>query len=307
MIVTTAFVDVPADQTPMRLLVAEPAAEIGHFPGIVLYADIFALTEPTIRAAVRIASYGFVVAAPEFYHRTEAAGTVIPFADRDHAFRASESTRAADFDADTRTTLDYLAAHPRVRSGALGATGFCIGGHLAVRAALQPDVKAAVAFYPTGLHADTLGGSTGADTLARAAAGGIAGKLSLVFGAKDPHIPLEAISLVPHSPAAAATTRSRCMTASMPSCAMRDRAGIPARPIAPTRTRSISFAPRWARGVDDGTSPCLTTTGAWCTPPTARCRCQSPRNAARPLCDPRTRRPTTALCGSCAKSGGPAP
>jgi carboxymethylenebutenolidase len=196
MIVTTAFVDVPADQTPMRLLVAEPAAEIGHFPGIVLYADIFALTEPTIRAAVRIASYGFVVAAPEFYHRTEAAGTVIPFADRDHAFRASESTRAADFDADTRTTLDYLAAHPRVRSGALGATGFCIGGHLAVRAALQPDVKAAVAFYPTGLHADTLGGSTGADTLARAAAGGIAGKLSLVFGAKDPHIPLEAISLV---------------------------------------------------------------------------------------------------------------
>jgi len=196
MIVKTTFVDVPAETTPMRLLVAEPATAGGRYPGIVLYADIFGLTEPTVRAAMRIASYGFVVAAPEFYHRIEPAGTVIPFADREHAFRASERTHTADFDADARTTLDYLAAHPRVRHGALGVTGFCIGGHLTVRTALQPDVKAAVAFYPTGLHADSLGGSTDADTLARVAAGGIAGKISLVFGAQDPHIPLAAITQI---------------------------------------------------------------------------------------------------------------
>jgi carboxymethylenebutenolidase len=196
MIVTTSYVDVPAEQTPMRLLVAEPAGDGGRFPGIVMFADIFGLTEPTVRAAVRLASYGFVVAAPEFYHRTEPAGTVIPFADRDHAFRASGATLAPHFDADTRTTLDYLAAHPRVRPAALGATGFCIGGHLTVRAALEPDVKAAVAFYPTGLHADSLGGSTGVDTLDRAEAGGIAGRISLVFGAKDPHIPLDAVTRI---------------------------------------------------------------------------------------------------------------
>lgn len=196
MIVKTSYVDVPAQTTPMRILVAEPAANGGRFPAILLYADIFGLTEPTVRAAMRFAGYGFVVAAPEFYHRTEAPGTVIPFEDRDHAFRASQTTLAAAFDADARTGLDYLAAHPRVRTGALGVTGFCIGGHLAVRTALQPDVKAAVAFYPTGLHTDILGGSTDADTLTHVANGGIAGRISLVFGAKDPHIPLAAIGKV---------------------------------------------------------------------------------------------------------------
>jgi carboxymethylenebutenolidase len=196
MIVKTSYVDVPAEQTPMRIFVAEPAAGGGRFPGILLYADIFALTEPTLRAAIRFAGYGFVVAAPEFYHRTEVPGTVIPFEDRDHAFAAAQATLAAHFDADARTALNFLDAHPRVRSGAIGVTGFCIGGHLTVRTALQPDVKASVAFYPTGLHTDTLGGSTDANTLAHVEKGGIAGPISVVFGSKDPHIPLDAITKV---------------------------------------------------------------------------------------------------------------
>jgi carboxymethylenebutenolidase len=205
MIVKTTYVDVPADVSPMRVLVAEPATTGGHYPGLVLYADIFALTEPTVRAAVRFASYGFVVAAPEFYHRTEAPGTVIPFADRDHAFAASQATRSEHFDADARTALDYLATHPRVRTGALGATGFCIGGHLTVRTALLPDVKAGVAFYPTGLHANTLGGSADADTLARVEKGGIGGRMLLIFGTKDPHIPLAAVTQVQAAFAASGT------------------------------------------------------------------------------------------------------
>jgi carboxymethylenebutenolidase len=178
----------------MRILVAEPAAPGGRYPGLVLFSDIFALTAPTVRAALRFASYGFVVAAPEFYHRILPAGTVIPFADRDRAFGAADATLAADFDADTRTTLDFLTAHPRVRSGALGAVGFCIGGHLTIRAALERDVKASVAFYPTGVHSNSLGGSPAVDTLARAAGGGIRGRMSLVFGARDPHVPLDAIT-----------------------------------------------------------------------------------------------------------------
>ena len=238
MIVKTSFVDVPAQGTPMRLLVAEPDGEQGRYPGLVLYADIFALTPPTVRAAIRFASYGFVVAAPEFYHRTEAPGTVIPFEDRNHAFAASTATTAADFDADARTALDYLAAHPRVRRGALGVTGFCIGGHLAVRAALEPDVAACAAFYPTGLHENALGGSTDADTLARVAAGGIKGKLLAAFGAKDPHVPLAAITTIQ---AALARERHR-----LPDLDVRRRARLHARrgpALEPQRDR-----PRLRRG-----------------------------------------------------------
>jgi len=184
----------PTQDTPMRTFIAEPAADGGHYPGLLLYADIFAQTDPTTRAAVRFASYGFVVAVPEFYHRTEPAGTVIPFEDRGHAMRAAGSTRKEHFDADARTTLDFLGEHPRVRAGAIGVTGFCIGGHLTVRTALQPDVRAAVAFYPTGMHEDSLGGSRDADTLAQVAKGGIKGSILVIFGASDPHIPLDAIT-----------------------------------------------------------------------------------------------------------------
>ena len=71
MIVKTSYADIPADGAPMRVLVAEPAATGGRYAALLVYADIFGLTDPTIRAAVRLAGYGFVVAAPEFYRAEE--------------------------------------------------------------------------------------------------------------------------------------------------------------------------------------------------------------------------------------------
>ena len=61
----------------MRAFVAAPKAE-GRYPGILFYSDIFQLTGPMLRASARLAGYGFVVAAPEIYHRIEPAGLVDP-------------------------------------------------------------------------------------------------------------------------------------------------------------------------------------------------------------------------------------
>jgi carboxymethylenebutenolidase len=76
-----------------------------------------------------------------------------------------------------------------VVQGQVGAAGFCIGGHLAFRAALQPDVQATVCFYGTGIHNGALGKDADAGSLQRAAE--IRGELLLVWGALDPHIPEE--------------------------------------------------------------------------------------------------------------------
>ena len=189
MIVTTDFIDLPTAEGPMRTLVARPKAE-GTFPGLLVFSDIFQLTGPTVRAVVRLASYGFIVCSPEIYHRIEPPGRVLDFdTDRELALSDAQKTLVHHFDADTRTVLDYLHAHPKVLKGAVGASGFCIGGHLTVRAALQPDVRAGVAFYPTGLHEDSLVGSRGVDSLARV--GEIRGDLLVVYGTEDPHIPVE--------------------------------------------------------------------------------------------------------------------
>src|SRR5829696_8707788 len=132
MVVTTESVNIDSDGSPMRLLVTAPRQE-GRYPGIVAYSDIFQITGPMERICARLAGYGFVVAAPEIYHRLEPPGTAIPFDDagRERGLGDAARTRVAEVDADCRATLDYLSRHPRVAAGQLGAMGFCIGGHLA--------------------------------------------------------------------------------------------------------------------------------------------------------------------------------
>lgn len=190
MLITHGNVDIPVNGSPMRTFVAVPKQE-GKYPGILFYSDIFQLTSPMIRAAQRLAGYGFVVAAPEIYHRIEPAGTAIPFDDegRTRGLAGAAQTTIAEFDADCRGALDYLDQHRGVEKSKLGAGGFCIGGHLAFRAALQPDVLATVCFYGTGIHNGKLGKDEDAGSLERAL--DIRGELLMVFGSLDPHVPEE--------------------------------------------------------------------------------------------------------------------
>ncbi len=188
MVITTEYVNIAAGGSPMRMFVAAPKTP-GKYPGIVCYSDIFQLTGPMLRSVSRLAGYGFVAAAPEIYHRIEPAGTAIPFDDagRNRGMDDAARTPVVHFDADRQSALQYLAKHPLVADGQLGAMGNCIGGHLAFRAALGPFVRATVCFYATGLHDGRLGKDADAGSLARA--GEIQGKLLMVFGSSDPHVP----------------------------------------------------------------------------------------------------------------------
>ncbi len=188
MVVTTGYEDIALAGSPMRTFVAAPKAE-GEYPGIWCYSDIFQLTPPMLRTCVRLAGYGFVAAAPEIYRRIELPGTVIAFDDagRTRGLEDAAKTPVADFDADCRAGLDWLGKHPKVARGKIGAIGFCIGGHLAFRAAFQPDVRATVCYYGTGIHDGKLGKDADAGSLARAKE--IRGELLMIFGTKDPHVP----------------------------------------------------------------------------------------------------------------------
>jgi carboxymethylenebutenolidase len=182
-VLTREYVDVPVGERAMRTFVAAPASS-GTYPGVVFYTDIFQLTEPSLRWAVRLAGYGFVVAVPEIYHRIEPAGTVLDFDDEGKARGQAdaEATPTADFDEDVSAALDWLGE----RCSNVGAAGHCTGGHLAFRAAFDARVRATVCWYPTGLHDGKLGADR-TDSLERA--GDIAGDILLIFGTKDPHTP----------------------------------------------------------------------------------------------------------------------
>ena len=183
-VLTREYVDVPVGERAMRTFVAAPASS-GTYPGVVFYTDIFQLTESSLRWAVRLAGYGFVVAVPEIYHRIEPAGTVLGFDDEGKARGQAdaEATPTADFDADVAAALDWLDE----RCSNVGAAGHCTGGHIAFRAAFDARVRATVCWYPTGLHDGKLGKDPDAGSLPRA--GEIQGELLTVWGTADPHTP----------------------------------------------------------------------------------------------------------------------
>ncbi len=174
---------------PMRTFIFRPAA-VGKFPGVVLFSEIFQVTAPIRRAAAMIAGHGYVVAVPEVYHELEPAGTVLAYdqqgADTGNTHKYAKEVSA--YDADARTLLDHLRSRPDC-TGRLGAVGICLGGHLAFRAAMNPEVLATACFYATDIHSSSLGKGKNDNSLQRA--GEIKGELLHFWGRQDPHVPLE--------------------------------------------------------------------------------------------------------------------
>jgi carboxymethylenebutenolidase len=185
----TEHVDLPTPSGPMRTYVFRPAAP-GRYPGILLFSEIFQVTAPIRRTAALLAGHGFVVAAPEIYHESEPAGTVLAYdqagADRGNALKISKEL--GGYDADARAVLAFLKSSEHC-TGRLGVMGICIGGHLAFRAAMNPEVLATTCFYATDIHKRGLGKGMNDNSLDRIPE--IKGELLMIWGRQDPHVPLE--------------------------------------------------------------------------------------------------------------------
>jgi carboxymethylenebutenolidase len=188
-VIDNEHVELPTAYGPMRTHIVRPAAP-GKYPGIVFYSEIFQVTEPIRRTAAMLAGHGYIVAVPEIYHEFEPAGAVFAYdqAGSDRGNELKTTKELASYDADTRAALEHLKSRPDC-TGRLGVMGICIGGHLAFRAAMNPDVLGTACFYATDIHKGGLGKGMNDDSLQRAK--DIAGELLMIWGRQDPHIPLE--------------------------------------------------------------------------------------------------------------------
>ena len=186
--------DLATPTGPMRTYFFRPVAG-GRYPGLILYSEIFQVTGPIRRMAAILASHGFMVAVPEIFHELEPAGTVLAY-DEAGAARGNQhkiTKTLSSYDHDARAALDHLTSSPHC-TGKLGVMGICIGGHLAFRAAMQPDVLAAACFYATDIHKRSLGQGLHDDSLDRVSV--IRGELLMIWGRQDPHIPREGRALI---------------------------------------------------------------------------------------------------------------
>ncbi|QGP81014.1 dienelactone hydrolase family protein [Sphingobium sp. CAP-1] len=179
-------IDVAAGAT-MRAHIFRPAPQ-GRYPALLLFSEIYQVTGPIRRLAAILAGHGFVVCAPEVYHEYEAPGSALSYTpegtERGNMLKIQKPLDA--FDRDARAAIDFLTAYPGA-TGAVGTIGLCLGGHLALRAAFDDRVGAAACFYPTDVHAGTLGAGRSDDTLARMDR--LKAQSLFVWGRQDPHIP----------------------------------------------------------------------------------------------------------------------
>ncbi|RNM14350.1 dienelactone hydrolase family protein [Nocardioides pocheonensis] len=142
--------------------VSRPADDAPH-PGVLLFMDAFGIRPQIEQMADRIAGWGYVVLAPNVFHRDGTIEELAPTVD----LRAPEAREQAIAEAmgrvrgltarlaerDIPAYVDALRALPDVADGPIGVTGYCMGARLAVRAAcLRPDdVAACAGFHGGGL------------------------------------------------------------------------------------------------------------------------------------------------------------
>jgi carboxymethylenebutenolidase len=183
--IQTSTVHLPNGDLSIDAYLAYPT-EIGSFPAVIVFQEIFGVNHHIRDVTERIAKEGYVAIAPALYQRLAPGFETGYTADAVEMGRAYKmQTTAAELISDTQATLDYLKTLPMVKEGVIGSIGFCFGGHVAYLAATLPDIKATAAFYGAGIATLTPGG--GPPTVSRSA--DIKGTIYAFFGEQDASIP----------------------------------------------------------------------------------------------------------------------
>jgi carboxymethylenebutenolidase len=113
----------------------------GPFPGVIVVQEWWGLDDHIKDVAGRFAREGFVALAPDLYH-----GKVTK--EPDEAQKLMMSLNMPQATKELVKATEYLASRPEVSGRGIGATGFCMGGGLALTLATESEhIKAVAPFY----------------------------------------------------------------------------------------------------------------------------------------------------------------
>lgn len=175
------------DGTKMRAWTSRPK-EGGAHSGLLVFQEAFGVNAHIRDIAGRFAREGFVVVAPELFHRTGPG-----FGGRyDDISSAMPHMKALN---DTSMAADHRAAYDWLR-GAIGETppicavGYCMGGRASFLAAITLPLAAAISYYGGGIAPN----ASNPGLLGRAS--GIQSRLLMFWGGRDKHIPPEQVRAV---------------------------------------------------------------------------------------------------------------
>jgi carboxymethylenebutenolidase len=201
MAIRTERIEIPVGTGTMGGYLARPDDDTPR-PGVVVFMEIFGINSHIRDVVERVAAEGYVVLAPDFFHRT---GPGVEYGYDDEGMGKGMALlgqlEADEMIADAQAAVAALRGRSDV-GDKVGAMGFCIGGHMTYLAACETDVNAAASFYGGGIAAPQ--GPGGQEpTLGRTSK--IGGRILCLFGAEDSLIPSDQVDAIQQSLAAAGT------------------------------------------------------------------------------------------------------
>ena len=139
-----------SDSTQFNAYTAFPTGEGSH-PGILLLQEAFGVNGHIRNVADRLAQAGYVVIAPEIFHRTAAPGLEIPYTDFSSALPHYNAITPEGLTADMQACYDWLRSQENV-TDKIGSIGFCLGGRVSFLANAVLPLAAGVSYYGGGTH-----------------------------------------------------------------------------------------------------------------------------------------------------------
>jgi carboxymethylenebutenolidase len=199
---TTERIEIPSASGAFGGYLARPAGS-DRLPAVIVYMEIFGVNSHIRDVTERIAREGYVAVAPDYFHRT---GPGVEYGYDDAGMQAGMkllfALKADEMIADAKATIAYLRSRKDVKGDAIGAMGFCIGGHMTFLTACETDVKVAASYYGGGI-AGAQGPGGGPSTLSRVP--GIRGRILCLFGGQDAMIPHAQVDAIRNALAKAGT------------------------------------------------------------------------------------------------------
>ncbi|WGV26700.1 dienelactone hydrolase family protein [Halotia branconii] len=186
--IKTTKVKIPNNDLEIDAYLAQPASP-GTFGAVIVFQEIFGVNSNIRDITELIAQQGYVAIAPAMYQRI-APGFEADFSAEDVGFSPEayqlglqyyQQVKYQEIISDIQATISYLKILPNVKDNAIGAIGFCFGGHVAYIAATLSDIKATASFYGGGITTSSYGEDT--PTINRTSE--IKGTIYTFFGTRD--------------------------------------------------------------------------------------------------------------------------
>jgi carboxymethylenebutenolidase len=139
-----------ADGTRMAAYVARPERG-GPHPGLLVFQEAFGVNRHIRNVSDRFAAEGYVVIAPELFHRTAPPGFEGSYTDFAALAPHYQAVTTETAEADIQAAYSWLRSNSQVKPDQISSVGFCMGGRVSFLANSLVPLRAAVSFYGGGI------------------------------------------------------------------------------------------------------------------------------------------------------------